>query len=279
MELLHDSLGFAVKGLIVFLTVTLSVLAVVILTRRRGQASPRLEVKPLNRRFEALGDAVRHAVADKAELKALEKERKKAPSSKGPRVYVLDFDGDIMATAVTNLREEVSALLAVLRPDDEVVVRLESPGGGVPHYGLAAAQLVRLKDKKVKLTICVDRVAASGGYMMACVADRIVAAPFSIVGSERYINAPISELDLIAHAPRLGATKALVVHDVSDAVVPVASAHELVAAWPGARLIETTGLSHDRVRRDTAVVSDVVEFVTGQRLEVAPTAAPVVSFA
>ena len=183
MELLHDSVGFAVKGLIVFLTVTLSVLAVVILTRRRGQASTRLEVKPLNRRFEALGDAVRHAVADKAELKALEKERKKAPSSKGPRVYVLDFDGDIMATAVTNLREEVSALLAVVRPDDEVVMRLESPGGGVPHYGLAAAQLVRLKDKKVKLTICVDRVAASGGYMMACVADRIVAAPFSIVGS------------------------------------------------------------------------------------------------
>lgn len=183
MELLHDSLGFAVKGLIVFLTVTLSVLAAVLLTRRRGQATPRLEVKPLNRRFEALGDAVRHAVADKAELKALEKERKKAPSSKGPRVYVLDFDGDLMATAVANLREEVSALLAVVRPDDEVVVRLESPGGGVPHYGLAAAQLVRLKDKKVKLTICVDRVAASGGYMMACVADRIVAAPFSIVGS------------------------------------------------------------------------------------------------
>ncbi|MCP4842727.1 MAG: protease SohB, partial [Halieaceae bacterium] len=33
------------------------------------------------------------------------------------------------------------------------------------------------------LTIAVDKVAASGGYMMACVADRIVAAPFAVVGS------------------------------------------------------------------------------------------------
>ena len=81
------------------------------------------------------------------------------------------------------MREEISAITAVSRPEDEVVVRLESPGGGVAHYGLAAAQLARLKDKKVKLTVCVDRVAASGGYMMACVADRIVAAPFAIVGS------------------------------------------------------------------------------------------------
>jgi serine protease SohB len=77
----------------------------------------------------------------------------------------------------------VSAIIAVAKPADEVVVRLESPGGGVPHYGLAAAQLTRLKEKKLKVTVCIDRVAASGGYMMACVADRIVAAPFSIIGS------------------------------------------------------------------------------------------------
>ncbi|MGV3620880.1 MAG: protease SohB [Archangium sp.] len=183
MEMLHDSLGFAVKGFIVFLTVAASVLAIVMLTRRRGGATPSLEVKPLNRRFQALGDAVRHSVLEKADLKALAKERKKDTEKKDSRVYVLDFDGDIMATATANLREEVSALLAVARPEDEVVVRLESPGGAVPHYGLAAAQLVRLKDKKVKLTVCVDRVAASGGYMMACVADKIVAAPFSAIGS------------------------------------------------------------------------------------------------
>lgn len=184
MELLHDSLEFAVKGFIVFLTFAASVLAIVILTRRRGGATPSLEVKPLNRRFQALGDAIRHSVLEKNDLKALSKERKKdAEKKKDARVYVLDFDGDIMATATTHLREEVSALLAVARPQDEVVVRLESPGGGVPHYGLAAAQLVRLKDKKVKLTVCVDRVAASGGYMMACVADKIVAAPFSAIGS------------------------------------------------------------------------------------------------
>lgn len=185
MELLHDSLGFAVKGFIVFLTVAASMLAIVMLTRRRGSATPSLEVKPLNRRFQSLGDAIRHSVLEKNELKALSKERKKdaEKKKKDARVYVLDFDGDIMATATTHLREEVSALLAVARPEDEVVVRLESPGGGVPHYGLAAAQLVRLKNKNVKLTVCVDRVAASGGYMMACVADKIVAAPFSAIGS------------------------------------------------------------------------------------------------
>lgn len=183
MDLFHDSLGFAVKGFIVFLTIAFSALAIVALTRRRGASGARLEVKPLNRRFEALGDAVREQVFEKTELKAIVRERKKPTPTSGPRVYVLDFDGDLLATAVTNLREEVSALLAVVRPEDEVVVRLESPGGGVPHYGLAAAQLVRLKDKKVKLTVCVDRVAASGGYMMACVADRIVAAPFSAIGS------------------------------------------------------------------------------------------------
>jgi ClpP class serine protease len=62
-------------------------------------------------------------------------------------------------------------------------VRLESPGGVVHGYGLAASQLQRLREKQIPLTVAVDKVAASGGYMMACVADKIVAAPFSIIGS------------------------------------------------------------------------------------------------
>ncbi len=187
MELLHELLTFAAKGFTVFLTVVLTVAAVAaILRRRTGRSSARLEVKPLNRRFEALGDALRQSLLDRKGLKALSKQRKKRGATPPPdkkNVYVLDFDGDLLASAVTSLREEVSAITAVARPDDEVVVRLESPGGVVSHYGLAAAQLLRLREKKVKLTVCVDRVAASGGYMMACVADHIVAAPFAVVGS------------------------------------------------------------------------------------------------
>lgn len=185
MELLLETLGFAAKGFIVFLTAVITVAVVVGITRRRGRGGlPRLEVKKLNARFEALGDALRHGMWDHKQLKELMKTRKKAkPDQSRPAVYVLDFDGDIMATGVTSLREEVSAIIAVAKPEDEVVVRLESPGGAVPHYGLAAAQLARLREKKVKLTVSIDRVAASGGYMMACVADRIVAAPFAIIGS------------------------------------------------------------------------------------------------
>jgi serine protease SohB len=189
MDFLYETLAFAAKAFVVFLTIAASTGVVAsLLRRRRTNSNAHLEVKPLNRRFQALGDALRQSLLDRKALKALGKTRKqeasKPPSDEAkPNVYVLDFDGDVLATAVTSLREEVSAISAVARPNDEVVVRLESPGGGVPHYGLAAAQLQRLKDKKVKLTVCVDRVAASGGYMMACVADRIVAAPFAIVGS------------------------------------------------------------------------------------------------
>ncbi|MDP2269359.1 MAG: protease SohB [Archangium sp.] len=184
MELFQETLGFAAKGFIVFLTAVLTVAVVLSLTRRRRGSFPRLDVKKLNARFEALGDALRHGMWERKEIKELLKARKKAKAAASrPHVYVLDFEGDLLATGVTSLREEISAISAVAKPDDEVVVRLESPGGAVSHYGLAAAQLTRLREKKVKLTVCVDRVAASGGYMMACVADRIVAAPFAIIGS------------------------------------------------------------------------------------------------
>ena len=96
---------------------------------------------------------------------------------------MLDFHGDIKATEVQQLREEISTLLTVAKPEDEVIVRLESSGGMVHAYGLAAAQLARIKEAGLNLTVCIDKVAASGGYMMACVADKILAAPFAVVGS------------------------------------------------------------------------------------------------
>lgn len=117
----------------------------------------------------------------KQALKAKSKNKKNTDNKS--QVFVLDFDGDIKATAVKHLREEISTLISTANKGDEVVVRLESGGGLVHGYGLAAAQLVRLKEAGLKLTVCVDKVAASGGYMMACVADNVVAAPFAIIGS------------------------------------------------------------------------------------------------
>ncbi|MGR3808429.1 protease SohB [Pasteurella testudinis] len=123
---------------------------------------------------------------DKLEAKAKKKAAKNGEASEEkakPCLYVLNFHGDIQASGTGALANEISAILAVAKADDEVLLRLESPGGVVHGYGLAASQLRRLKAKGVKLTVAVDKVAASGGYMMASVADKIVSAPFAILGS------------------------------------------------------------------------------------------------
>ena len=184
MEILWQTVAFGVKGFIVFLVIAGSAIVFFAAARRRRANLPRLEVKPLNRRFEALGDGLRSVVMNRKEFKALVKGRRAlGEGAAKPRVFVLDFEGDILATQVERLREEINAIVAVAAEKDEVVVKIESPGGGVPHYGLAAAQLVRLRERKIKVTACIDRIAASGGYLMACVADEIHAAPFSIIGS------------------------------------------------------------------------------------------------
>ena len=186
MDILHDALGFAARGLIVFATIAAILLFIAVLLRRLRPPGPGLRVRPLNKQILAMGDALRAAVVGKKEVRKLLKKRKKeeAGAAKGrPNVFVLDFKGDLFASAVASLREEVSAITAVAGKGDEVVVRLESAGGAVPHYGLAAAQLLRLRERTIQVTVCIDRMAASGGYMMACVADRIVAAPFAIIGS------------------------------------------------------------------------------------------------
>jgi serine protease SohB len=120
---------------------------------------------------------------EKAEGKAKKLQAKNGATKNKSCLYVLDFKGSMDAHEVTSLREEISAVLAVATPQDEVLLRLESPGGVVHGYGLAASQLARLRQGGIRLTVAVDKVAASGGYMMACVADRIVAAPFAIIGS------------------------------------------------------------------------------------------------
>ncbi|MBK7861135.1 MAG: protease SohB [Archangiaceae bacterium] len=186
MEILWTTLDFALKGLIVFLVTAASAAFVFAAARRRRVHLPQLEVRALNRRLDALGDGLRSAMMDRKAYRAMVKQRRaeKAKAEKPKaKVYVLEFDGDILATQVERMREEVTAIVTVATPDDEVVVKVESGGGAVPHYGLAAAQLQRLRDRKIKVTACIDRVAASGGYLMACVADTIVAAPFAVIGS------------------------------------------------------------------------------------------------
>ena len=161
---------------------------------RHREEEGTLRVRHLSKEIDALKEDLRHEILPehlrKLELKLHKKDEKKKRKAekKGaddvkPRVFVLDFDGDVHASEVDNLRREISAVLQVAEANDEVVVRLESPGGLVHSYGLAASQLLRVRQHGLKLTVCVDMVAASGGYMMACIADRIIAAPFAVVGS------------------------------------------------------------------------------------------------
>lgn len=119
----------------------------------------------------------------KAEKKRIKEGKEKPEEEQKARLFVLDFNGDVHANAVNALRKEITALLSIAKPNDEVLLKLESPGGVVHGYGLAASQLQRLKAKNIPLTVAVDKVAASGGYMMACVADKIISAPFAVIGS------------------------------------------------------------------------------------------------
>lgn len=197
-------------GLFLAKTVTLVValgvvIGLLVSAGSRGKKDPdgQVEIRRLNDHYDDVKDMMQSALLDEADYKALVKEEKKkekaeakakkaaakgkavgdAQAAEHKRVFVMDFDGDIRASATAALREEITALLSVAKPGDEVIVRLESGGGMVHSYGLAASQLQRITDAGVSLTVCVDKVAASGGYMMACVAHKILAAPFAIVGS------------------------------------------------------------------------------------------------
>jgi len=188
---------FAAYGLFLAELATLALLVValivIVAALRRGGRAEGLVVEHLNRSFEDAADELKLALdgkdRHKKEAKARAKERKRADKERAkqeqtkPRTFVLDFKGDMRASAVASLREEISAVLQVAKPGDDVLLKLENPGGTVHEHGLAASQLLRLKQRSFPLTIAVDKVAASGGYLMACVADRIIAAPFAIIGS------------------------------------------------------------------------------------------------
>ncbi len=222
MEFLFEyGLFFAkVATLLVAFVVVVSVVVGASQKNKYGEGRGHLEITPLNQQFEDLKDTMLIATTDeslqKAEEKKLIKAKKKllseqkktaknvseSDATKRSKVYVLNFDGNISASAVGHLREEITAVLTQATPNDEVLLKLESAGGMVHSYGLASSQLDRLRKKNVPLTVCVDKVAASGGYMMACVADKILAAPFAIIGS----------IGVVAQMPNFN--KVLKKHDV-----------------------------------------------------------------
>ncbi|GGD10294.1 protease SohB [Halopseudomonas salina] len=189
MEWLAEYTMFLAKAFTFVMAAFLIVAMIASLKQRNKREEGTLTVVPLNQQLLRMTEKLEHAVLNKAALKTLLKSRKAKAKAKekstetGKRVYVLNFDGDIKASALDNLRHEVTALLELATDKDEVVIKLESGGGMVHAYGLAASQLVRIRDAGVPLTVCVDKVAASGGYMMACIGNKVLAAPFAILGS------------------------------------------------------------------------------------------------
>ena len=192
--------GIFILEILTILLVIAAIMAMIISAKQRNATHHgELVVKDLSEEFKETVKHLRDFQLSEEELKQAEKVEKKAKKQEAkalkaklknsekeppkPCVYVLDFKGDISASETTALREEISAIINVAKADDEVLLRLESPGGVVHGYGLAASQLARLKQKGIKLTVAVDKVAASGGYMMACVADKIVSASFAVIGS------------------------------------------------------------------------------------------------
>ena len=183
---------FAAKFLTVIVGISVPLLIgfVLVAGRARHGEDPTIEVKRINDRYRDMKLAMDAAVLPTKQFKQRLKDEKKSAKQKQkgataekPRLFLIEFKGDIRASAVSSLREEITAILTIADDEDEVVIIIESAGGTIHGYGLAASQLRRIKDKGVRLTAVVDKIAASGGYMMACVADKIVAAPFSIVGS------------------------------------------------------------------------------------------------
>lgn len=165
---------FALEALTIVIAILLLVAGIFSI---RQAPKSKLNVTSLNKDWDDLKVLMHKEVFGKRPKKIKKDKQLK------PCLYILDFNGDIKATQVEQLREEISAVLTLATPKDEVVLRLESPGGSVNGYGLAAAQLQRLRDKQIPLTICIDKIAASGGYLMACLGHQIIAAPFAIIGS------------------------------------------------------------------------------------------------
>ena len=198
MEYIYDYLSFLAQAITIVVALLVILSALTALGARRHQVGTgHLEINKLNDRLDGLKERIDEVVlppqafkkARKQATKNAKKEAKQASKQvasdepPGKRVFVLSFEGDLQASKVVQLRHEINAILMHAAKTDEIVVRVESPGGMVHGYGLAASQLRRIRERGLHLVVAVDKVAASGGYLMAAVADKVIAAPFALVGS------------------------------------------------------------------------------------------------
>ena len=188
IELLIDYSFFLLKVVTIVIVIILPLLIISSANRQKkfGEKG-HLIIKNLSERLDKMGTAILSSEMDKKSFKKFikdkNKKKKKQKSPEKQSVYVLNFYGDIQATGVNKLKEEINAILSSKSKCKEVVLKVESGGGSAYAYGLCAAELKRLTDNKISLTVCIDKIAASGGYLMSCVANKIIAAPWAVVGS------------------------------------------------------------------------------------------------
>ena len=191
MDFFYEYLFFLAKSLTFVISALITLLfAVAIVSRNKGdkKTQSKIKISKINDKYEDMAKQIELKTLSKKEYKIKAKARLKELKNKDKKserknIFLLNFKGDIRASNVEQLRDQVTATLQVATEKDEVVVSIESPGGVVHGYGLAASQLARIRDKNIPLIACVDKVAASGGYLMATVANKILAAPFAIIGS------------------------------------------------------------------------------------------------
>lgn len=191
MAFIYDYGLFAAKSITLVVVVALGLITIISAIARQKANKGELQLTDLSADYKHNKQNLTESLLTKEQRKVFLKQQKKeakvqkkqdAETTKS-RLFLIDFKGGMDAKEVSSLREEISAVISMAKSDDEVLVRVESGGGVVHGYGLGASQLQRLRDKGLFLTVSIDKVAASGGYMMACVAQKIIAAPFAIVGS------------------------------------------------------------------------------------------------
>jgi len=257
VEFVVDYASFLAK------TVTLVVAIIVVLVaiasmrgKGRRKTAGQLQVTRLNDFYKGLRERLEQSLLGKDRLKALRKEQAKALKKEKKdkieekaRVYVLDFDGDIKASATESMRHEITALLTLATDRDEVVLRLESGGGMVHSYGLASSQLARIRQAGIPLTICIDKVAASGGYMMACIGNKIISAPFAILGS----------IGVVAQLPNVN--RLLKKHDIDFEVLTAGEYKRTLTVFG-----ENTEKGREKFQQDLDITHDLFKnFVASYR--------------
>lgn len=97
----------------------------------------------------------------------------------GDKIAIVEIKGVI--TQSSGIIEEINQY-----QEDEgvkaIILRIDSPGGGVGPSQEIHREILKIKSKK-KVVTSMGSVAASGGYYIACASDLIIANPGTITGS------------------------------------------------------------------------------------------------